>query len=71
MAAEIVTRIVLAFCVVGLATGAARAKTRVEQNACLQRCTQAMKACYRINDVIYIDHCDQQYRRCLMACARG
>jgi hypothetical protein len=62
-------KVLLAPCIIGLSIGAAWAKDRREPHPCFDRCTQEMKACYRINDVIYIDHCDREYRRCSAACA--
>ena len=61
-------KVLLALCIMGLSAEAACAKAPVEQLSCFERCKQDMKACYRINDVIYIDHCDGEYKRCSAAC---
>ena len=64
-------RVLLALCVVAVSAGAEWAKVPAARHSCFERCKQEMKACYRINDVIYIDHCDRQYEQCLTACARA
>lgn len=70
MTAKPVTTAHLAFFVAGLWGVPACAQSPVAQQSCLERCKQEMKACYRINDVIYINHCDREFKRCSAACAR-
>lgn len=59
----------LAFCIVAVLTAAARAQEPVALRLCYEKCKQEMRACYRINDVIHVDHCDRDYKRCAAACA--